>query len=114
MHTTEPEQHDQDAIRVILERALTSTIFDLRNGFLMYHVEVSQVRAQVKSSTFPVNSMLSGTTLCTKLLQNDDDDADTLAYRMMNKWYSTISSMMYSGRTLKDSGTSFGKGSLLK
>lgn len=80
----------------------------------MYHVEVSQVRAQVKSSTLPVSSMLSGTTLHTGPFQNYYDDTDMVAYRMMNKWYSTISSMMYSGRTLKDSGTSFGKGSLLK
>lgn len=45
------------------KRVPTSTIFDLRNGFLMYHVEVSQVRTQVINSTFPVSSMLSGATL---------------------------------------------------
>lgn len=34
----------------------TSTSFDFKNGFLMYHVEVRKVRANITSSFFPESS----------------------------------------------------------
>ena len=36
--------------------ANTSTSFDFKNGFLMYHVEVRKVRANITSSFFPDSS----------------------------------------------------------
>lgn len=38
-------------------------IFDFKKGFLMYHVEVRNVRMNSSSSVFPVNSNLSGDVL---------------------------------------------------
>ena len=42
---------------------LTSLILDLRNGFLMYQVEVRNVSTNVNSSIFPDSSNLSGDVL---------------------------------------------------
>jgi len=42
-------------MRVDHER-YTSTSFDFKNGFLMYHVEVRKVRANITSSFFPESS----------------------------------------------------------
>lgn len=42
--------------RTIGEALLTSTILDLRNGFLIYQVDVKKVKAQVRSSIFPESS----------------------------------------------------------
>jgi len=41
----------------------TSLIFDLRNGFLIYHVDVKNVSAKVINSVLPDSSNLSGANL---------------------------------------------------
>ena len=42
---------------------LTSLIFDFKNGFLMYQVEVRKVRTNIRSSFFPATSNLSRASL---------------------------------------------------
>lgn len=44
----------------------TSLILDFKNGFLIYHVEVRNVRMKTRSSVFPANSNFSGDVLGTK------------------------------------------------
>jgi hypothetical protein len=41
----------------------TSLIFDFKNGFLIYQVEVKNVSTNIMSSTFPASSNFSGEVL---------------------------------------------------
>ena len=67
-----PDAHEKNLrnIKLALElwrgrnvRTHTSLILDLRNGFLMYHVDVKKIRTKVISSVLPDSSNLSGEVL---------------------------------------------------
>lgn len=90
----------------------TSLIFDLRNGFLMYHVEVRKVKTKTKSSVLPAISHFSGVYLQNKNIIFWQCIEQRMAYCNENNMKSATSSMMYSGRIRNAIGTSFGNGNL--
>lgn len=93
-----------------MDESYTSLIFDLRNGFLMYHVEVRKVKTKVKSSVLPAISHFSGVYLQSVIFWHGIEQQ--IAHCNENNIKSATSSMMYSGRIRQAIGTSSGNGSL--